>query len=108
MNWYRSIKKRKPYVLAWRSLLNNTIKRINTRKEDETVKLLGYSAIQLKEHIEKLFLDGMNWDNYGEWHIDHIKMVSRFDPDTPISIINSLDNLRPLWAEDNCSRKYNI
>lgn len=106
-NWYKSIRKRKPYVLAWRKLLTNTLKRINGKKESETIKLLGYSAIQLKEHIENLFLEGMSWDNYGKWHIDHIKMVSTFDIDTPIDIINSLNNLRPLWAEDNCSRKFN-
>jgi hypothetical protein len=105
--WYKSIKKRKPYILAWRSLLNNTLKRINRKKEDETIKLLGYSAIELKEHLESLFLDEMSWDNYGEWHIDHIKMVSEFEEDTPVNIVNSLDNLRPLWASDNCSRKLN-
>ena len=70
--------------------------------------LLGYSALELKTHIELLFLEGMTWENYGDWHIDHIRMVSTFDKETPISIVNSLDNLRPLWAEDNCSKKYNI
>jgi hypothetical protein len=49
----------------------------------------------------------MNWENYGEWHIDHIKMVSSFEPNTPMYIVNSLGNLRPLWAKDNCSRKLN-
>jgi len=106
-NWYKSVKKRKPYLLAWRSVLTNTLKRLKRKKEEETIKLLGYSALQLKEHIENLFLEGMSWDNYGEWHIDHKKMVSSFDPETPIHIVNSLDNLRPLWAEDNCSRKLN-
>lgn len=105
--WYKSFKSRKPYVLAWRSILNNTLKRLNKNKEDETIKLLGYSAIQLKQHIESLFLEGMSWENYGEWHIDHIKMVSEFDKDTPVDVVNSLDNLRPLWASDNCSRKLN-
>lgn len=106
-NWYESIKKRKPYVLAWRSVLNNSIKRLNSEKESETIELLGYSAIELKEHLESLFLEGMSWKNYGEWHIDHIKMVSEFDKDTPLNVVNSLDNLRPLWAKDNCSRKLN-
>lgn len=105
--WYKSIKERKPYVLAWRTLLNNTLKRFNKKKESETIKLLGYSPLQLKEHIEFLFLEGMSWENYGEWHIDHIKMVSSFEPNTPIYIVNSLENLRPLWAKDNCSRKLN-
>jgi hypothetical protein len=49
----------------------------------------------------------MSWENYGEWHIDHIKMVSEFDKDTPVDIVNSLKNVRPLWAEHNCSRKFN-
>jgi hypothetical protein len=84
-----------------------TIKRFNTTKESKTIELLGYSAIQLKEHLESLFTEGMSWDNYGEWHIDHIKMVSDFDKETHPSIVNSLDNLRPLWASDNCSRKFN-
>lgn len=106
-SWYKSIKKRKPYVLAWRSILSNSLKRLNNKKDSETIELLGYSAIELKEHLESLFLEGMSWDNYGEWHIDHIKMVSDFEKDTPLCVVNSLDNLRPLWAKDNCSRKFN-
>jgi hypothetical protein len=105
--WYKSFKERKPHVLAWRNLLNNTLKRLNKNKENETIKLLGYSAIELKQHIESIFLEGMSWENYGEWHIDHIKMVSEFDKETPVEVVNSLDNLRPLWASDNCSRKLN-
>lgn len=40
----------------------------------------------------------MSWDNYGDWHIDHIKPVSCFDKTTLPSIVNALENLRPLWA----------
>jgi hypothetical protein len=40
----------------------------------------------------------MTWDNHGEWHIDHIKMVCEFDKTTHPSIVNALSNLRPLWA----------
>lgn len=33
-------------------------------------KMLGYDIEQVKEHLEKLFVDGMSWDNYGEvWGI---------------------------------------
>lgn len=66
--------------------------------------MLGYSADDLKLHMESLFKEGMSWDNYGEWHIDHIKPVSLFDPETDISIVNSLDNLQPLWAYENLSK----
>lgn len=33
--------------------------------------LVGYTIENLKKHLEKQFIDGMSWDNYGEWHIDH-------------------------------------
>jgi len=63
---------------------------------------------QLKEHIEKQFVDGMSWDNWGEWHIDHIKPVSKFDKSEKITIINSLNNLQPLWAVDNLKKSNKI
>jgi hypothetical protein len=53
---------------------------------------------ELKEHITSLFTDGMSWDNYGEWHIDHIKPLTLFDDNTPIHVVNALSNLQPLWA----------
>jgi len=87
-----------PHIEAWRSILKNSLKRLDKTKEGNTIELLGYSALDLKEHIESLFTDGMTWDNYGEWHIDHIKPVSSFDKDTPQSIVNALSNLQPLWA----------
>jgi hypothetical protein len=57
---------------------------------------LGYTPDELKTHLESLFTEGMTWGNYGDWHIDHIKPVSRFDKTTPVHIVNSLDNLQPL------------
>ena len=104
MSWYKLTKERNPHVLAWRSILTNSLKRLGKKKEDETIELLGYSSIQLKEYIERLFTEGMSWENYGEWHIDHIKPVSKFDSDTPVDIVNSLENLQPLWAFDNLSK----
>ena len=44
--------------------------------------MVGYTSLNLKEHLEKQFNDGMNWDNYGEWHIDHIKPISSFTFET--------------------------
>ena len=69
---------------------------------------MGYSPTDLKLHIESLFIDNMTWDNYGEWHIDHIKPISKFEKTDDTSIVNSLENLRPLWAIDNLkkSNKY--
>jgi hypothetical protein len=101
---YHKNKEKNNHIIAWRSILTNTIKRIGSSKENKTILLLGYSPIQLKEHIEKQFVNGMCWENWGEWHIDHIKPVSSFDKSEKISIINSLDNLQPLWALDNLKK----
>ncbi len=87
-----------PHIKAWRAMLTNCLIRMNKQKEGHTIDLLGYSAIDLKYHIETLFTDGMTWDNYGQWHVDHIKRVCEFDKDTHPSIVNALSNLRPLWA----------
>lgn len=79
-----------------------------SRNEERTREILGYTSIDLRARIEFNFKPGMTWENYGEWHIDHIKPISRFleqgivDP----KIVNALCNLKPLWAADNL-RKHN-
>jgi hypothetical protein len=74
----------------------------------EMTRSFNGKQFKLKEHIEKLFVEGMSWENHGEWHIDHIKPVSKFDKTEKISIINSLDNLQPLWAVDNLKKSNKI
>jgi hypothetical protein len=87
-----------PHNIAFRNLLKNSLIRLGKFKEGHTIELLGYSALELKQHLESLFTEGMSWDNYGEWHIDHKKPVASFDKDTPMNIVNALSNLQPLWA----------
>jgi len=70
--------------------------------------LVGYTLNDLKAHLEKQFTDGMNWANYGEWHIDHIIPLSRWNFTKPEHVAFkkcwALDNLQPLWAEENLSK----
>jgi hypothetical protein len=101
---YRKNYNKNSITHKWRMFLKNTLKRVGKSKEGKTIDLLGYSAIQLKEHLEKQFTNGMSWNNHGDWHIDHIRPLSSFSPDTPINIINALDNLQPLWAKDNIKK----
>jgi hypothetical protein len=93
-----------PHIYAWRGLLSSVIRRFGGKKESTTYEILGYSAEQLKEHLKTLFEDGMSWENWGEWHIDHIIPVSKFEKDTDPKIVNSLSNLQPLWASDNIKK----
>lgn len=70
--------------------------------------LAGYTIDQLKTHLEKNFLPGMTWENYGEWHVDHKIPVSAFNYEKPEDIdfkrCWALKNLRPLWALDNLKK----
>jgi hypothetical protein len=91
-------KEKNPHVYAWRTLLRNTIKRLGMKKEGKTIDMLGYSALELKENIEKKWSSGMTWENYGEWHIDHIKCVSSFTSNETAKVVNNLSNLQPMWA----------
>lgn len=76
------------------------------KKKLKTLEYLGYSVVELKEHLESLFLDGMTWENHGEWHIDHIVPVSWWLKNgvTDPTIVNDLLNLQPLWAKDNLAK----
>ena len=87
-----------PHCIAWRSILHSTLKRLGTFKQDHTINMLGYSALELKNHIENLFTEGMSWKNYGEWEIDHIKPVISFLPTDDVKEVCALENLRPLWS----------
>ena len=87
-----------PHIVAWRGVLHSTLKRMGTKKEGHTIDMLGYSATDLKHHIEKQFTTGMNWENHGEWHIDHIISVVNFPSTTPVKIVCALSNLRPMWG----------
>lgn len=72
-------------------------------KSAHTLELLGCSIDELKVHLEQQFEPGMTWDNYGEWHIDHIIPCNYFDltKEENQRICFNYRNLQPLWAEEN-------
>lgn len=79
------------------------------KKNRKWENLVGYTLQDLKDHIEKMFSDGMSWENIGEWHIDHIIPKSAFNYTEPEHIdfkrCWSLSNLQPLWAKENMSKR---
>lgn len=84
-----------------RQLVRRMFKSTGVKKCYKTQEILGYTSIELKEHIEKQLRPGMTWDNYGDWHIDHIIPISSAsDLDEGIKL-SRLDNLQPLWAMEN-------
>ena len=97
-----------------RSNVSRMIRRAltNYSKEKSTFDALGYTLDDLRSHLEKRFTEGMNWENYGQWHIDHIIPQSAL-PYSSMSDVNfkkcwSLENLQPLWAIDNKKKSNKI
>ncbi len=78
---------------------------ILTNALDIPLLKLGYTARELKEHIEKMFLNRMSWRNWGKvWHIDHIRPVSRWPLTSSYAEVHSLSNLQPLLVAENLSK----
>ncbi|MFW6233536.1 MAG: hypothetical protein ACOC3Z_02650, partial [Nanoarchaeota archaeon] len=89
---YYEYRRRHPHIIAWRRMLYRSLYYLGTEKEGTTLDMLGYSSVQLKHHIEKQFKDGMTWENYGEWEIDHIRPLTSFSVSDKPHVVNSLSN----------------
>lgn len=92
-------------------VLKNMRKRLwdalrGTRKTCSTQDLVGCSVEVLQEHLAKQFTDGMTWENYGLWHVDHVRPCADFDLSNPAQQRQCFHytNLQPLWAVDNARK----
>ena len=76
------------------------------KKSGSTLELTGCSWEELRSHLESQFTEGMTWENYGEWHVDHIRPCASFDLtiDKEQEICFNYTNLQPLWAAENISK----
>lgn len=74
------------------------------RKNTKTFSIIGCSKPHLVNHIENQFADGMGWDNYGDWHVDHIVPLSSAETEDELIGLCHYTNLQPLWASDNMSK----
>ena len=79
---------------------------LKKNKELSSKEYLGCDTNILKEHIEKQFTEGMTWDNYGKWHIDHIVPI-KYKKDGLVPSLEEVKerlhyiNTQPLWAREN-------
>ena len=92
-----------------RALLRVTLQK--GRSGRRMAELLGYTADELRAHLERQFTKGMSWERFmaGEIHIDHIIPVATFgiieEDSDAFRQCWALPNLRPAWAKDNISRQ---
>lgn len=92
----------------FRTAIYQVLKENNINKNGHYFEILKYTPDDLILHLETKFTDGMTWDNYGEWHVDHIKPISSYIileiGDDEFMNCWSLSNLQPLWGKENISK----
>ena len=83
--------------------LYDAVKHQKGIKSLKTLELLGCTVDQLCTFLEAEFTEGMTWENYGDWHIDHMRPCASFDLTIPEEQQKCFHwtNLQPLWAQDN-------
>jgi hypothetical protein len=86
------------------SLIRNYLLRRNVIKNNRTIEILGCDIKYFYSYIESKFVDGMNWENRNEWHLDHIIPICIAKNEYEIIKLNHYTNFRPLWKEENLSK----
>lgn len=89
-----------------RARLIQAFRRAGLTKKDRTFELIGCTPLELRDHIESLFLDGMSFENRSEWHIDHVfpmAAANLFDRSHVLAVCN-WRNLRPIWVSENLAK----
>ena len=89
-----------------KSRLRRILKQKNVRKPLAFRKAFGISFEEFKKYIENQFVKGMNWNNYGKWHLDHIVPLSFFNLSNleEYKKANHYSNFQPLWAKENLKK----
>lgn len=95
-NWRNACTNRK-LAHSIRTRLNKAVRGKSAREN------LGCSIPEFKAHLEEQFEQGMTWENYGKWEIDHILPLSSFNLENPEELKKAChySNMQPLWKADN-------
>ena len=104
----RERRKTDPHYRLRRNLSSRLWKALNgLNKSAGTMKLVGCSIPHLMDHLEKQFLPGMTWENYGPWHVDHMMPCASFDLIDPEQQRRCFHytNLQPMWGKENIIKR---
>lgn len=82
----------------------HVLEKKNFKKNERFKDYIGCTVEELVIHLESRFVDGMTWENHGQWHIDHIIPLDSAQSEEDIYKLNHYTNLQPLWAIDNLKK----
>jgi hypothetical protein len=99
-------------IANFRTAIYQVLKENNIQKNGHYFEVLQYTPEDLIVHLENQFTDGMSWENYGEWHVDHLLPISLHNiqeiGDEEFMKCWSLSNLQPLWADENIRKSNKV
>ena len=85
-------------------------KALNYSPTKGPLEYLGCPISVLRVHIERQFVEGMTWETYGQWQMDHVIPIMYEDvrgvPPTLEEISKRLhwSNIQPMWRADNAAK----
>lgn len=91
-----------------RNRLYYALKNKEWKKDTHFSEYIGCTREELVAHIEKQFKEGMSWNNYGEFHLDHIIPLSSANTEEELYALCHYTNLQPMWAEENIRKSNNV
>lgn len=97
--------------LSQNARIRSALKYNDLMKNKHTIEYLDCSINYLKNLFEYLFEGtNMNWNNYGEWEIDHVIPCSSFDftKEEDIKKCFHWTNLQPLYKLENIKKSNKI
>lgn len=107
-NNYQKRRKKQDVLFRIISQMRNSVNRYLKYRSKHTFDIIGCTPLELKEHLEKQFVEGMSWENKNLWHIDHIIPLSSAKTEEELYKLCHYTNLQPLWAEENLKKSNKI
>lgn len=89
------------FARATQKTIRYGFKRKGFNKVGKTEEILGCSYDEFRKYIKSKFKEGMTFNNYGEWELDHIIPISSASTIDEVKKLNHYTNFQPLWKEEN-------
>lgn len=83
--------------------ISESLKSMNNKKTNKTKQYIGCEISFFRTWIQYQFQQNMSWNNYGEWHLDHVKPCSSYNLNNNNDVLECFNwkNYQPLWSKDN-------